>query len=183
MAIDGLQRRLSPDVTQVLITHVQEMLIAAGEVRRVKTQVALAGHAPLLALTPTQKLALQRIETALRDGGVTPPDREDLCASDPDDRDLLTLLIDLDRAVPLLNHAQRKTLVFHVEALLQARADLASAFPQTTAFTTGEARVALSTSRKFIVPILEHFDHMRWTVRTDDLRQIVDPMATEIDLI
>ena len=172
-----LHRRLLPDVATALITHVEAILIAAGEVRRQKGQVALAGHDPLQALSPARRLALHRIETALRDAAVSPPDREDLCAADPGDHDLLTLLIDLDQAVPLINHAQRKTLVFHAEALTQARANLAAAFPQATAFTTGQARAALNTSRKFIVPILEHFDVMGWTLRTEDLRQIAEPLV------
>ena len=181
--IGGLHRRLSLDIAPALISPIQEMLIAAGKIRRVKSQVALAGHDPRQALAPAQELALKRIETALRESGVTPPDREDLCAATPGDDDLLTLLIDLDRAVPLLNHAQRKTLVFHVEALLQAHADLASAFPQATAFTTGEARAVLTTSRKFIVPILEHFDEMRWTVRSGDVRRIAGPKTAAIGFL
>jgi selenocysteine-specific elongation factor len=75
--------------------------------------------------------------------------------------------------VSLRNHALRQTLVFHIEALDAALADLEAAFPPPAEFTTGEARAALSTSRKFIVPALEFLDSRGDTVRRGDARQVV----------
>ena len=54
----------------------------------------------------------------------------------------------------------------------QAQRTLAAAFPPPTAFTTSEARTALGTSRKFIVPLLEHLDALGMTLRDGDTRQI-----------
>jgi hypothetical protein len=46
-------------------------------------------------------------------------------------------------------------------------------FPPPAEFTTGQARAALSTSRKFIVPALEFLDSRGDTVRRGDSRQVV----------
>lgn len=59
------------------------------------------------------------------------------------------------RLVALRNHALRQTLLFHVAALDEALEALALHFPPPADFTTGQAREALGTRRKFIVPVLE----------------------------
>ena len=65
-------------------------------------------------------------------------------------------------------------LTFHVEALDCALQALRAAFPPPAEFTTGEAREALGTSRKFIVPALEFLDARSDTVRRGDVRQVAD---------
>jgi selenocysteine-specific elongation factor len=57
--------------------------------------------------------------------------------------------------------------------MIKATSDLRAAFPTFQAFTTGEARTILNTTRKVIVPLLEHFDKTGITVRTGNLRQMV----------
>jgi selenocysteine-specific elongation factor len=138
--------------------------------------VALAGHDPIAALDADARARLARIERALRDGGATPPDPTDLRSMAGDGAELVDLLTASGRALALQNHALRKTLLFHADALAATLARLSGAFPRPRAFKTGEAREALATSRKFIVPILEHFDARGWTVRDGDLRRIA---ATE----
>ena len=87
----------------------------------------------------------------------------------------MELLLASGRLVALRNHALRQTLVFHLNALDAAVGDLHAAFPPPTAFTTGEARAALSTSRKFIVPALEFLDSRGDTTRKGDVRQVAAP--------
>ena len=164
----GLQRILSRD----LIAHVEGRLAADGGIRIVRGQAALKDHDPFAALSPGQLSRLGEIETALREGGMNPPDAAGLVA-EGESADLLGLLVESGRLVPLRNHALRQTLVFHLEALDAALADLEAAFPPPAEFTTGEARAALSTSRKFIVPALEFLDSRGDTIRRGDVRQVV----------
>ena len=164
----GLQRILSRD----LIAHVEGRLAADGGIRIVRGQAALKDHDPFAALSPGQLSRLGEIETALREGGMNPPDAAGLVA-EGESADLLGLLVESGRLVSLRNHALRQTLVFHLEALDAALADLEAAFPPPAEFTTGEARAALSTSRKFIVPALEFLDSRGDTIRRGDVRQVV----------
>jgi selenocysteine-specific elongation factor len=71
-----------------------------------------------------------------------------------------------------MNHALRQLLVFHVDALGEAGRDLRTAFPFPAQFRTGEAREVLKTTRKYIVPVLEHLDAQGVTARHGDLRHL-----------
>jgi selenocysteine-specific elongation factor len=54
-------------------------------------------------------------------------------------------------------------------------AALRAAFPPPARFATGQAREALATSRKFIVPVMEHLDARGDTIREGDTRQVAEP--------
>ena len=84
----------------------------------------------------------------------------------------VALLVASGRAVLLINHALKQLLAFHVAALDEAARDLRKAYPFPAQFRTGEAREVLKTTRKYIVPILEHLDTQGVTVRTGDLRHL-----------
>ena len=154
------------EASRELVAHVESRLAAAGEIRLEGALVARTGHDPLATLSPEALARLRRIEGALRDGGLTPPD------ASVTDQDLIQLLIETGRAVSLRNHALRQTLVFHIDALAAALDALSAAFPAAAEFTTGEARAALGTTRKFIVPALEFLDARGATVRQGDTRRI-----------
>ncbi len=159
-----------------LVGHAERLLVQEGRVVRTRAGVALAGHDPLAALSHSQRLQFDAIEGALRQGGLKPPDLDELHAeadTDPDTRHtLVELLVASGRAVLLVNHALKQLLLFHVDALAEAGRDLRRAFPFPTQFRTGEAREALKTTRKYIVPVLEHLDAQGLTVRNGDLRHL-----------
>ena len=173
LAVGLVRSALARQASRDLIAHVERGLSEAGAIRLTGDRVALADHDPLAALSPDALGRLADIETALHDGGLTPPDPAALTAGRPEDLDLIQLLIDLGRAVSLRNVALRQTLIFHPAALTAAVAALRAAFPPPAEFTTGEARAALATSRKFIVPVLEHLDAQGRTRREGDVRQVV----------
>jgi selenocysteine-specific elongation factor len=155
-----------------LVAQVERDLALSGDIRLEAGLVALRGHDPVAALSPDSLSRLGQIEAEIRAGGISPPDIRALEGQTPEDAALVTLLIDTGRLVSLYNHALRQTLTFHAEAFDQAADDLRVAFPPPTLFTTGEARAALNTSRKFIVPVLELLDRRGDTVRQGDQRQL-----------
>ncbi len=161
-------------VADVVSDHVETRLIADGVMRRQNDRVALASHDAWACPTEAQRVQLDRIEGQIMQGGVTPPDVPTLFDA-PDDADLLDLLIDKGRIIPMVNIGLNQRLVFHAEAVAQAARALAAAFPSPAGFTTSQARVALATTRKFIVPMLEHFDAQGITLRNGDIRQIAPP--------
>ena len=156
-----------------LVEHVERGLAANGEIRVRGGQVALASHDPIASLSPSALARLRDLERKVRQGGASPPELGPLAAAGSEDAALAELLIDLGSLVALRNHALRQTLVFHTEALDEALANLRVAFPPPAQFTTGAARAALRTSRKFIVPILEFLDDRGETVREGDVRRIL----------
>jgi selenocysteine-specific elongation factor len=156
-----------------LLENVERRLAADGEIRLSGAGVALAWHDPLAALSDSALERLHELERQVRAGEVTPPAPSALAAPGSKDAMLLDLLIDTGRLVSLRNHGLRQTVIFHIEAFDVALAALRAAFPPPTEFTTGEARAALGTSRKFIVPILEFLDARGDTVRRSDVRRLV----------
>lgn len=169
-AVRGPIARTAP---RDLLDYVERRLAADGKIRLNGGQVRLASHDPLAVLPPDALARLRDLEGRVRQGGVTPPDAGALATPGSEDAALVQLLVDLGALVALRNHALRQTLVFHVEVFDEARASLRLAFPPPVEFTTGEARAALGTSRKFIVPILEFLDARGDAVRQGDIRRIV----------
>jgi len=155
-----------------LVELVERRLVRTGEIILASGHAALATHDPIAALSGDARARLEHIEVLLHDGAAAPPDLDALIGSSSDGADLMELLVAAGRVVALKNFALRKTLLFHPAALDAALKTLTAAFPSPTTFKTGEAREALATSRKFIVPILEFFDARGWTIREGDLRRI-----------
>lgn len=167
VSLGALRARLARRLPADLVAHVEARLLAEGAIRIARGQVALADHDPFAALSPEETARLASIEAAFRSGGVTPPDPSGFEAG------LVDLLVGSGRMTALRNHALRQTLVFHLDALDAALETLEATFPPPSEFTTGQARAALSTSRKFIVPILECLDARGDTVRRGDVRQVL----------
>ncbi|MBK8840939.1 MAG: SelB C-terminal domain-containing protein [Hyphomonadaceae bacterium] len=173
-----VRQALAGAISLVLVNHAERLLVDEGRVVRGREGIALAGHDPFAGLSRSQRSQLDAIEQSLRKGGLKPPDPDDLRAeadTDPSTgRDLVELLVASGRAVSLMNHALRQLLVFHVDALGEAGRDLRKAFPLPAQFRTGEAREVLKTTRKYIVPVLEHLDAQGVTVRVGDLRHLAE---------
>jgi selenocysteine-specific elongation factor len=173
----GAVRTAVAPAARALISHVERDLSETGVIRLAGSLVALPTHDPFAALSPEALRRLAEIEAVLLGGGASPPAPAGLTDPDGEGQTLLDLLVESGRAVRLRNVALRQTLVFHRGALATARDCLAEAFPPGTAFATGEARARLGTSRKFIVPLLEHFDVLGWTLREGDLRRLAPAPA------
>lgn len=173
LAVGVLRSALARQASRDLIAHVERSLAVAGAIRLTGDRVALSTHDPFAALSAEALARLDGIEAALKDGGLMPPDTASLTESRPEDLELVQLLVETGRAVSLRNVALRQTLIFHPAALEAAAETLRAAFPPPAEFTTGEARAALATSRKFIVPVLEYLDAQGRTQREGDVRQVV----------
>jgi selenocysteine-specific elongation factor len=144
-------------------------LAASGRIVARET-LALPGHQ--LTLSPEETRARDHLATAIRDGGLTPPDP--LAAAATQRVDGATA----DRMLKIL--ARDKTLVrvadlwFHAEALAKLKRDVA----EMKASGTSRLDVAVfkeryGVSRKFAIPLLEYLDRERVTRRVGDARVIL----------
>ena len=170
--LGALRGQLARVMSPALIAHVEQRLSAGGDIRLSRGLAALSGHDPFAALSAAAIARVRDIEDQFRAGGMTPPGPKALVGATPDDPALIDLLTDTGGLVSLRNVALRQTLIFHAEALDAAVRILCAAFPPPTEFTTAQARETLATSRKFIVPVLEHLDARGDTVRAGDTRQV-----------
>lgn len=154
-----------------LVVHAESVLLENGLIRAHGTRLALSGHDPVSLLTPDQRVRMAALEAMFREAALAPPRHQDM-AQDALDRDLMALLVEVGRLCALPNIALGQTIVLHRDALDAAAVLLRAAFPPPLSFSTSQARSALSTSRRIIVPVLEYFDTQGITLRTNDLREM-----------
>jgi selenocysteine-specific elongation factor len=172
-SVGGVRKGLAKDHSGDLIAHAEQVLAQEGLIRLEGAKVALASHDPLANLSANSLVRLGEIEARLLQAGLMPPDVATVAGSDEEAFALMAFLVETGRAVALRNGALRQTLTFHHSALLAAVPKLRGHFPPPQSFATGEARAALETTRKYIVPVLEYLDRLGLTRRDGDVRQVL----------
>lgn len=140
-------------------------------------QGLLAGPAPGLVASPTfavalsgrQSSAVTTLNGALTAGGMEPPSVEDLARlvemSVTDTRIMLTYLVDMGRAVCL-----ERVLYFSMDSIENARKQLTRIFDRQPEATLADIRSAVGGTRKFLIPVMQYFETIRWTIRNGDVR-------------
>jgi len=172
-AVGEVRKALAKDHRRDLIAHAEQVLAQEGLIRLEGAKVALTSHDPLATLSADALVRLGEIEARLLGAGLMPPDVATVAGDDEEAAALMMMLVETGRAVALRNGALRQTLTFHHRALLDAAPKLRSHFPPPQSFTTGQARAALETTRKYIVPVLEYLDRLGLTRRDGDVRQVL----------
>ena len=160
----------------LFVQYVEDKLVAKGALLKAANMLSLADHDPMAKLSNAQHQSMRKIEDAYRLAGLEEPSGETLPQTD-ETTELKQLLLEQKRLISLHNVALKRTLVFHTDTLDWAANALGSAFAKQQPFTTSQARAALGTSRRVIVPILEHFDTIGVTIRDSDTRQIASAKA------
>lgn len=159
------------EAASALTGFVEAELEGAGEIIVSRAGVALAGHDPAGHLSQPQADRMAALERLLKTQGLAPAGPAAF-TREQEDADLLSLLIHHGRVIRLNNISLKQEILLHADAVAMAAQELKAAYPGQVAFTTGEARAALNTSRKYIVPLLEHFDTVGLTFRRADMRHL-----------
>ncbi|MDP6544135.1 MAG: selenocysteine-specific translation elongation factor [Phycisphaerae bacterium] len=145
-----------------------EDMLSDGRVILADTVFALPGAGTHLSDEDRDLCA--RIEELLLSAGLAPPLPGDMAAqlsvSDAKFAEMTALLADRGRAVQL----DRKV-ILHNDTVDAAKAVVLSLFAKAPIFTTMEFRDALGASRKVAVPLLDHLDSLKFTVRTANRRK------------
>lgn len=159
-----------------LFNHAKLRLKEEGSIVVNANRIADAGFNPYAALSEKHLTLLENIEDALKVAGINAL-RQDIHENDADLTDLYEILIHKGDVIRLHNHALKQSLLIHKLTVESARKTLQSAFPKQATFTTSDARKALATNRKVIVPLLEYFDQNNVSVRNGNLRYLSDTSA------
>ncbi|HKW03402.1 MAG TPA: SelB C-terminal domain-containing protein, partial [Vicinamibacterales bacterium] len=138
-------------------------------------RVALATHR--VASTPAEERDAARVESVIREAGLTPPDLAGLAAaaglSTPAIEQALRTLARARRVVKL------DALCFHVDALSRLKQDvqqLGASRPSPGALVRVDVatfKERFGLSRKYAIPLLEWLDRERVTRRVGDARVIL----------
>ena len=85
---------------------------------------------------------------------------------------VLRLLTDTGALVRLKTYDRSRHLVMHRDVLSDIRRKLRDRFPYPSEFTVADVRDLLGTTRKYIVPLMEHLDASGVTIRTGNIRRL-----------
>jgi selenocysteine-specific elongation factor len=145
-------------------TEVVEGLVADGRLVADGPALRLPGHG--VRLNPAQRALQARVEAALDEAGVGLLGEAALAELGAD-RKATALLVRLGVLVPIASggYLGRSTLE-------EAVATLRRRFPGGRRFAATEAKEALGTTRRTVIPLLEHLDRTGVTVRQGDLRHL-----------
>ena len=105
----------------------------------------------------------------LRRGGLSPPDPA-LASPGPQVKRLLDRLVREGVAIRAVDRVQKREVLFHREAIEDARRRLAPLLAHPPGLLVSEAGAALGISRKYSVPLLEYLDAIQFTRRVADRR-------------
>jgi len=143
-------------------------LLTGGRVVLADTVLALPGVGT--HLSDEDRDLCNRIEELLLQAALAPPLPGDIAdqfgVTDEKFAEMTALLADQGRAVQL----DRKV-ILHNDTVDAAKAVALDLFAKAPIFTTMEFRDALGASRKVAVPLLDHLDALKFTVRTANQRK------------
>ena len=171
-AVSELPARFDGLESRVLEGAVQQLLKAKALVNT-KGELHLPAFSPEGALSDADRAVTARIESAFKAGGLKPPSPLDVVTKN--DEKLYRWLIREGVLVSAKVDARGQStqnIVFHRDAIDDAKARLATTFQDGAAFKASDAKDVLGTSRKYLIPLLELLDRAQFTRRNGDMRTI-----------
>jgi selenocysteine-specific elongation factor len=156
-----------PGMEEKVFTTLLQDLATSGHLEVSRDKVKLTQHT--VTLTPERQAVVDAMEQAFRQAQYQPPSVEEAFAAQKaphdDERALLQVLVDQQKLVRL-----KGDLFYHRAILDDIEHQLRTYLEEKGEITAGEFRDLLHISRKYAIPLLEHFDNQRLTVRLGDKR-------------
>lgn len=170
LPVATLRQMLPPALKPTALARLLEDLARAGRVQWRDGTVRDAHWTAGDGLDIGARAVMQEMERAFRDGGLQPPRPEDAVGTDKQRRTLFHYLLQQQVLVEAVDKTNNRTLFFHRDALAQAQRLLEAGLACGAALSVSQLNGVLGTSRKFSIPLLEHFDRQGTIRREGDLR-------------
>lgn len=174
LAMAGIPTLLKADIDEAALQHSVLELESRGELRNDASILSQVGFDPLASLSADERRVAKEIEESFRTCGLMPPPVESVLRGDRVRTGVLRLLTDTGALVRLKTYDRSRHLVMHRDVLRNVRQRLAERFPYPAEFTVADVRDELGTTRKYIVPLMEHLDASGVTIRTGNIRRLRD---------
>jgi selenocysteine-specific elongation factor len=169
MPKEELKSKLPSSTNTRIYNLLLNQLVKAAAIVQTEDTVRLASHS--VSLGADQSDIQQKILSAYRNDGLTPPYFKDLCKTLKLDaaqaRDVLLLLIKEGSIVKA-----KEELYFHQEAIDALKQRLLDFFGAHEDLTTPQFKEMTGVSRKYLIPLLEYFDAKNFTIRVGDVRKL-----------
>jgi selenocysteine-specific elongation factor len=169
MEMESLRSQLSFSFSPKIFRAVTEKLSAEGVSVREDSVLRLPTHT--IKLNENEQGMATRLERALQEGGLTPPDLKELESKlSLPRKGLLDLLAVLESQGKVAKVATE--LYFESTALEKAKTALLSHLTTHEDIGAAGFRDLLGVSRKTAIPLLEYFDRTGVTLRIGDVRKL-----------
>jgi selenocysteine-specific elongation factor len=156
-----------PGMADKVFATLQQDLVTSGEVEVSRDKIKLTSHA--VTLSPALQAAVDGLEGMFREAAYQPPSVEEALDTQKlthaEDRELFQVLVDQQKLVRL-----KGDIFYHRDVFSSIERELRTYLEQQGAITAAEFRDLLQISRKYAIPLLEHFDNQRLTMRIGDKR-------------
>ncbi|MGN6374056.1 MAG: selenocysteine-specific translation elongation factor [Sphingomonas sp.] len=152
-----------------VIAQAVARLVAAGSLRQEGGHVRTPQLVQERRAAEREEALVRQIAATYRAAGLTPPDLAGV-SKDPAARRVANRLVRDGVLVRTTDRVQKREILFHAEAMAQARRRLAAAMGNGEALLVREAGALLGLSRKYSVPLLEYLDSVQFTRRVGDRR-------------
>ena len=174
LAMASIPTLLKAEIDEAALQHAVDKLQSRGELRNDGSILSQVGFDPLASLSADERRVAKEIEESFRSCGLMPPPVESVLRGDRVRTGVLRLLTDTGALVRLKTYDRSRHLVMHRDVLGEVRGKLRDRFPYPAEFTVAEVRDELGTTRKYIVPLMEHLDATGVTIRTGNIRRLRD---------
>ena len=174
LAMAGIPKLLKAAIDEAALQHAVHELQSRGELRNDASILSETGFDPLASLSADERRMAKEIEESFRTCGLMPPPVESVLRGDRVRTGVLRLLTDTGALVRLKTYDRNRHLVMHGDALRDVHRRLSERFPYPAEFTVADVRDELGTTRKYIVPLMEHLDASGVTIRTGNIRRLRD---------
>jgi selenocysteine-specific elongation factor len=163
-------------VEEKVFAHLLAALEADGLVRVDRDKVRLASHE--VRLTPEQQRVVDQVEQDFRRADAAPPSPEESLAragiTGDEEHELFQTLVESRRLVRV-----KESLYFHAESLDSIQARLVDLLRERREIGPADIKDLLGISRKYAIPLLEHFDGRGVTRRVGEKRVLRGSTAAE----
>ena len=158
-----------PDSSAAVVEDVVAGLVRAGVLQQSGGLIRIRRAERDAARAVDEARGMFVLAERLRQGGLAPSDPV-FAAPTAETKRLLDRLVRDGIAIRAPDKAQKREILFHREAVEQARRRLAPLLARPPGLLVSEAGAALGISRKFSVPLLEYLDAIKFTRRVADRR-------------
>ena len=166
---EDLRAKLLPPPDIALFQRILSHLKEEGKIATEKARIRLVSHRPRLG--EEEEKAKSALEETFREAGLQPPPLSEVLQKTGKDQrrafDLVRLLLDEGILIRV-----KEDLLFHREAYTRVREILMDRLRQGSSLSISQFKELLGISRKWAIPLLEHFDEVKLTRRVGDDRTL-----------
>lgn len=166
LAKEELRTKLPPDIDVKLFQILIQDLLHTGKAILEKDKLSLSGHQ---VSSMDEKGLIKRLEEALRQGGLQPASPRELSEAwaEPEEQ-IHTVAEHLVHEGVLVKI--KSGMYFHRVHVESLRDKLVGYLQQHREITTAQFKEITEASRKYTIPLIEYFDHIKLTLRLGEKR-------------